>query len=183
MVLVINSAEAMQGFKSHKFTMGAETAVVAGPLGAGTSIESSLDEKHQLVAPIYSYVKSRGLYAGVELMGQAFLTRFDENERVYHWPGIKGKEILEGKVKVPAEVAELHQALHRAEMGSAQLEMRRDLIAAADEGMTTIETSINHQNFAGAAPAAGAHADPNDIRRLPPMLPNRPSANAENIEY
>ena len=29
-VLLINSAEAMAGFKSHKFTLGADTAVVAG---------------------------------------------------------------------------------------------------------------------------------------------------------
>lgn len=32
--------------------------------------------------------------AGVELVGQAFLYRFDEAERVYFWPGITQKDIV-----------------------------------------------------------------------------------------
>ncbi|KDN36138.1 hypothetical protein K437DRAFT_241337, partial [Tilletiaria anomala UBC 951] len=118
-VLLINSKEAMEGFKSHKFTLGAETAIATGPMGAGMSMETGL-KGTKVIPPIFSYVKSRGLYAGVEIMGQAFLTRFDENERVYHWPGIAGRDILEGKVRVPAVVAPLHHALHEAETGKAQ---------------------------------------------------------------
>lgn len=75
-ILLLNTEKAMQSFFTHKVTLGAETAVAAGPVGAGTSLEAGIDR-----APIYSYVRSRGLYAGVEAMGQAFLSRFDENER------------------------------------------------------------------------------------------------------
>lgn len=75
-ILLLNTDKALESFYSHKVTLGAETAVAAGPVGAGASMESGLDR-----APIYSYVRSRGLYAGIEAMGQAFLSRFDENER------------------------------------------------------------------------------------------------------
>lgn len=75
-ILLLNTDKAMETFYSHKVTLGAETAIAAGPVGAGASMEAGVDR-----APIYSYVRSRGMYAGVEMMGQAFLSRFDENER------------------------------------------------------------------------------------------------------
>lgn len=110
-----NTDKALQTFYNHKVTFGAETAIAAGPIGSGTSIESGFK-----YAPIYSYVKSRGLYAGVEAIGQAFLSRFDENERFYYWPGIKAGDILQGKVKIPPSVYPLHRALRDAETGRAQ---------------------------------------------------------------
>lgn len=69
-VLLINTEKAMESFKTHKFTIGAETAITAGPVGAGTSAETGIER-----SPIYSYVRTRGMYAGVELMGQVFLDR------------------------------------------------------------------------------------------------------------
>lgn len=75
-VLLLNSDKAMESFYSHKVTLGAETAVAAGPVGSGASMESGWER-----APVYSYVKSRGLYAGIEAIAQVFLSRFDENER------------------------------------------------------------------------------------------------------
>lgn len=45
---------------------------------------------------------------------------FDENERVYHWPGIKAGDIFDGKVRRPPESASLYKALIDAEMGVAQ---------------------------------------------------------------
>lgn len=114
-VLLINSDKAMDSFKTHKFTISAETAIAAGPVGAGTSAEAGLER-----APIFSYVRSRGIYAGVEMTGQVFIDRFDENERFYYWPGIKAGDILSGKVRMPPLAAPLHRALRDAELGIAQ---------------------------------------------------------------
>ncbi|CEH12489.1 Uncharacterized conserved protein [Ceraceosorus bombacis] len=114
-VLLINTEKAMDSFRTHKFTVGAETAIAAGPVGAGTSLEGGMER-----APIYSYVRSRGMYAGVEMMGQVFIDRFDENERFYYWPGIKAGDILTGKVRMPPAAAGLHRALRDAEAGVAQ---------------------------------------------------------------
>lgn len=114
-ILIVNSDRAMETFKSHKVTLGAETAVAAGPFGAGISGEMGIDR-----SPVFSYVRSRGLYGGVEAMAQAFLHRFDENERIYYWPGVTARDILEGKVRKPPIVDPLYRALRDAETGVAQ---------------------------------------------------------------
>lgn len=114
-ILVVNSERAMESFKSHKVTLGAETAVAAGPFGTGISGEMGIDR-----SPVFSYVRSRGLYGGVEAMAQAFLHRFDENERIYYWPGITARDIMEGKVRKPPIVDPLYRALRDAETGIAQ---------------------------------------------------------------
>ncbi|OCF43086.1 hypothetical protein I317_03055 [Kwoniella heveanensis CBS 569] len=114
-VLVIRTQEALDSFKTHKATIGAELGVAAGPYGAGAAVEAGMEK-----APLFSYVKSRGVYAGVEIVGQVFVERFDENGAMYHWPGIKAGDILAGKVKVPPEAANLHAALRDAESGRAQ---------------------------------------------------------------
>lgn len=44
-----NTDKAMDSFRTHKFTVGAETAIAAGPVGAGTSLEGGMER-----APIYS---------------------------------------------------------------------------------------------------------------------------------
>lgn len=115
-VLVLNSQKALDTFGTHKVTLGAELAVAAGPWGAGASMESGKEG-----APVFSYIKSRGLYAGVEAIGQVFLSRFDENERVYHWPGVKARDILTGHVKMPREAQPFIKALEDAACGKAQL--------------------------------------------------------------
>lgn len=76
-ILLLNTQKAVESFYSvAKVSFGAETLIAMELMGSSTSIESSVER-----APIQSYVKSRGLYAGIEVMGQAFLSRFDENER------------------------------------------------------------------------------------------------------
>lgn len=116
-ILIINSEELLKSFRTHKFALTAETVTSSGPLG--TPVSGGL-EFNKKVAPIYSYVNSRGFYAGIEVTGQVFLDRFDENERVYYWPGIKAGDILDGKVKVPECAKPLHRALYEAEIGMAQ---------------------------------------------------------------
>jgi lipid-binding SYLF domain-containing protein len=81
-ILVLRSDEAVKGFRTHNLTLGTELGIAAGPLGgAGVSGEMGLKSVNK--APIFSYVQSRGFYAGISLVGQAFIDRFDENERVY----------------------------------------------------------------------------------------------------
>lgn len=114
-ILLINSEKTLETFKTHRVDLGAETGLTAGPYGTGYSAEASYDR-----APVYSYVRNRGAYAGIELLGQVFLHRFDENERFYYWPGIGARDIFEGKVRIPPVVYPLHRALRDAETGRAQ---------------------------------------------------------------
>ncbi|GJN89345.1 hypothetical protein Rhopal_002325-T1 [Rhodotorula paludigena] len=115
-VLLINTDAAMETFLSHKVTLGGEVGVTAGIYGAGGVAEAGVTDR----SPVYSYVKARGLYAGVEALAQAYLCRFDENERVYGCMGVTQKEILTGHFRPTPEAAPLYEALRAAESGAAQ---------------------------------------------------------------
>lgn len=79
----------MDSFSTHKVTLGAEIGVAAGPYGTGAAVEAGKEK-----APVFSYIKSRGLYAGVEIVGQVFVERYEENAAQYHWPGVKAGDIV-----------------------------------------------------------------------------------------
>ncbi|RAL03290.1 DUF500 and UBA/TS-N domain protein [Aspergillus ibericus CBS 121593] len=94
-VMVINTYEALEAFTKIRVTLGSEVTVAAGPIGMGGVLES---EVHKRRAPIWSYVKSRGFYAGVQIDGTIVIERTDENERFYGRK-IPAKEILAGQAR------------------------------------------------------------------------------------
>ncbi|GAA5887488.1 hypothetical protein JCM16303_003434 [Sporobolomyces ruberrimus] len=115
-IMILRSKKAVEAFYPiGKITIGTELAVAAGPYGAGASVESGYDR-----TPVLSYVRSRGLYAGIEILANAFICRFDENERVYHWNGITQKDVLTGQTRAPREAEPLINLLESAELGIAQ---------------------------------------------------------------
>ncbi|KIW76284.1 hypothetical protein Z517_11030 [Fonsecaea pedrosoi CBS 271.37] len=94
-VLVINTYEALGAFTKWRTTLGTEVGVAAGPVGIGGALDTELTKRQ---APIWSYVKSRGLYAGVALEGNLVIERTDENARFYG-EQISVTDILVGKVR------------------------------------------------------------------------------------
>lgn len=98
-VVIINTYEALEGFKKLRATLGGELSATAGPVGAGGILDS---EVHKRQAPIWTYMKSRGLYAGVQVDGTIIVERTDENARFYGRK-ISAHEILSGKVTHPPE--------------------------------------------------------------------------------
>ena len=116
-VLVINTYEALSKFSKLRVSLGAEVSVVAGPLGAGGVLETDFKDKK----PIFSYMKSRGLYGGVQADGTLLLERNDENARFYG-ERIPVGDILLGKVKrIPPETRMLLETVRDAE-GSANVD-------------------------------------------------------------
>ncbi|BGP24599.1 hypothetical protein JCM10295v2_003517 [Rhodotorula toruloides] len=105
-ILVLRTQEAVDSFASQaKVTIGSEIAVAAGPYGSGASVEVGKDRQ-----PVLSYIRTRGLYAGVELVGQAF----------HYWPGVRQQDILTGRTRIPREAESLLDAIEAAESGAAQ---------------------------------------------------------------
>ncbi|KAL2865622.1 lipid-binding SYLF domain-containing protein [Aspergillus lucknowensis] len=101
-VVVINTYEALEAFKKVRCTLGGEVSASAGPVGMGGVLES---EVHKRRAPIWTYMKSRGLYAGVQVDGTIIIERTDENERFYG-ERISVTDILAGKAKHPPDSIE-----------------------------------------------------------------------------
>ena len=96
-VVVINTEAALKAFTKLRCTLGGEVSAVAGPVGVGGILETEI---HKRQAPIWTYLKSRGFYAGVQVDGTIIIERTDENERFYG-ERIGVADILKGKVRHP----------------------------------------------------------------------------------
>ncbi|KAE8394857.1 DUF500-domain-containing protein [Aspergillus alliaceus] len=117
-VMVINTYKALEAFTKVRVTLGSEISVAAGPVGMGGVLES---EVHKRQAPVWSYVKSRGFYAGVQIDGTIVIERMDENERFYGRK-LPVKEILDGHAWTDnPSVKMLTHTIHAAQ-GDAQFE-------------------------------------------------------------
>ncbi|RHZ70178.1 hypothetical protein CDV55_105284 [Aspergillus turcosus] len=111
-VMVINTYEALEAFTEVRVTLGSEISVAAGPVGMGGVLESEVHKRH---APIWSYIKSRGFYAGAQIDGTILIERNDENERFYGRK-VSVKEIMAGHVRTEnASVTMLTHTLHSAQ--------------------------------------------------------------------
>lgn len=97
-VVVINEDAGMDGFAQRRFTLGGEVSAAVGPVGAGGSLDFEVFKRQ---APVWTYIKSRGLYLGVQVDGTAIVERTGENERFYGVEKIGSAQILRGDVVPP----------------------------------------------------------------------------------
>lgn len=117
-VVVINTYEALEGFKKVRCTLGGEVSVSAGPVGAGGVLDS---EVHKRQAPVWTYMKSKGLYAGVAVDGTIIIERTDENEKFYG-ERISVSDILAGKVRHPPDSLRTLQQTIKAAQGDTDVD-------------------------------------------------------------
>ncbi len=85
-ILVFRTKKSVDGLLNGKFTLGADAAVAAGPVGRRA--EASTDAK--LKAEILSYSRSRGLFAGVSL-GGSVLNVDPANNAAYYRTSVTGE--------------------------------------------------------------------------------------------
>lgn len=106
-ILVFRSARGLDSLVNGKFTLGADAAVAAGPVGR--TAEAKTDA--QLKAEIYSYSRARGLFAGVALDGSAMTIDHRANETAYG-AGTTPRMAFEGRVQnVPAAIVDFRDRL------------------------------------------------------------------------
>jgi lipid-binding SYLF domain-containing protein len=92
-----------------KITLGGKASVAAGPFGRSGEAATNLELK----AEIYSYARSKGLFAGVSVEG-AKLAPDNEDNFEYYGKGVNANRLLFGKgapVTVPAEAEAFRTAL------------------------------------------------------------------------
>lgn len=113
-VLVINNRKALEAFTKIRATLGGEISAVAGPVGAGGVLENDGKWK-QANRPVFTYLKSRGFYAGVQIDGTIMIERTDENARFYG-KTISAAEVMSGNTPTrPPELKLLMETLKAAE--------------------------------------------------------------------
>jgi lipid-binding SYLF domain-containing protein len=106
-ILVFRTQRGVDSIVNGKFTLGADAAAAAGPVGRTATASTDA----QFKAEIYSYSRSRGLFAGVALDGSALRIDYDANEAIYG-RGITPRRIFEGGVSnVPAQVVDFRDRL------------------------------------------------------------------------
>ena len=107
-ILVFKSERSTTGILNGKFTLGADAAVAAGPVGRNMS--GAVDAT--LSAEIYSYSRSRGLFAGVSFEGSVLQVDDDANRAYYGAGYVSAQDVVKGIPAVdPPEVARLKAKL------------------------------------------------------------------------
>ncbi|NUQ65699.1 MAG: Ysc84 actin-binding domain protein [Pirellulales bacterium] len=107
-ILVFKSRKSVNHVLDGQFTLGADAGVAAGPVGRQAAAATDI----QLRAEIYSYSRSRGLFAGVSLDGSVLEVNPNANAAFYGTFGIGPHDILGGKTaQTPANVVVLKELL------------------------------------------------------------------------
>lgn len=109
-ILVFKTEKSIENIAAGKVTLGADMSVAAGPVGRSTEASTDLD----MVAEIYSYSKSKGLFAGVSIKGASIQIDKDANQAFYGKQDISARDILYGSdIKAPPIVEDLKSALKK----------------------------------------------------------------------
>ncbi|KAF2657729.1 DUF500-domain-containing protein [Lophiostoma macrostomum CBS 122681] len=109
-VFILNDAKAVTTFaQAGSLTLGGNVSIAAGPVGRNAEAAGAASLKS--VAGIFSYSKTKGLFAGVSLEGSGIIERRDANEKLYgrRWTA---RELLGGSVPVPPSAEPLMRVLN-----------------------------------------------------------------------
>lgn len=149
-VLVFTSAKGVQGISGGKVTLGADASVAAGPVGRTASAATDPNFK----AEVYSYSRSRGVFAGVALDGTVISIDDDANEVFYKKPDVGAAEIINGSVTSADSAAQRFMAAVNASTGMQRTASAAGAAPAAPAAPAATGSTPAPQ------PAAGAQSFP-----------------------
>jgi lipid-binding SYLF domain-containing protein len=145
-MLVFTTRKGVEGITGGKFTLGADASVAAGPVGRQASASTDTSFK----AEVYSYSRTRGVFAGLALDGTALTIDDDANELFYGKPDILASDIIGGKIKSSDDSA------------------RRFMTAVSTGTGTVANASTTTAQAPVAAPSNGVQSDAPAPMRAPP---------------
>jgi len=143
-VLVFTTPKGVEGINGGKLTLGADASVAAGPVGRQASAATDATFK----AEVYSYSRSRGIFAGLALDGTVISIDDEADGDFYDKSGVAAGDILAGSIRSDDQAA------------------RRFMSAVA----TATGTAMQRSASAAGAPAPGA-APPAAAAAPPPAPP------------
>lgn len=89
-ILVFKTREGVDGIEEGKLTLGADASIAAGPVGRHTSVATDIEFQ----AEVFSYSRSRGLFAGVALEGAGVSMDRGANAAFYGSSSITTEQIF-----------------------------------------------------------------------------------------
>ncbi|KAH8601349.1 hypothetical protein B0O99DRAFT_502231 [Bisporella sp. PMI_857] len=109
-VFILNDAAAVRTFSQQgSITLGGNVSIAAGPVGRNAEAAGAASLRS--VAGIFSYSRTKGLFAGVSLEGSAIIERRDANEKLYG-ERFTARQLLEGAVRPPPAAGPLMSVLN-----------------------------------------------------------------------
>lgn len=119
-VFILNDASAVRTFSQvGTLTLGGNVSLAAGPVGRNAEAAGAASSKG--VAAVFSYSKTKGLFAGVSLEGSMLVERKDANEKLYN-SRISASQLLTGAIRPPPASEPLMRILNsRAFSGNARM--------------------------------------------------------------
>lgn len=110
LVLLFDTRNSVRNILEGEFTLGADASVSAGPKGRGVGAQTDVEFESE----IYSYSKSKGLFAGVSLEGASIQIDYTATENFYGDAYTSVRRILDGDLEnAPDAAAEFLSALNR----------------------------------------------------------------------
>ncbi|GMM29389.1 Lsb3 protein [Martiniozyma asiatica (nom. inval.)] len=98
-VFILNTQAAVESFAQFgSVTLGGNISIAAGPLGRNAEVAANGSLKN--IAAIFSYAKTKGIFAGVSIEGSAIVERREANRKFYG-DNCKARFILSGRVAPP----------------------------------------------------------------------------------
>jgi SH3 domain-containing YSC84-like protein 1 len=114
-ILLVMNERGADRLLSSRFTVGADAAVAAGPVGRQAAAQTDAT----MMAEILAWSKSRGLFAGISLQGSTLRTDGGENEELYGRE-LTTREVIEGDLAVPEAAKGLIDAMRKYAVGEGR---------------------------------------------------------------
>jgi lipid-binding SYLF domain-containing protein len=109
MVALVMTDKALNSFLSNDFKLGGDVSVAAGPVGAGTGAP--------ITADMVVYVRSKGLYAGLNLSGSVVSVDDAANQAFYGRPVTPPDILIKHSATNPAGEALAHDVARASSAG------------------------------------------------------------------
>ena len=100
-VLVFTTRRSVEGITGGKLTLGGDASVSAGPVGR----ESSAATDITFHSEVYSYSRSRGVFAGLAIDGSVISIDDDENDSFYRKKDVRAADIISGATTTTDDAA------------------------------------------------------------------------------
>lgn len=100
-ILVFKNRKGVDGIANGKLTLGANASVAAGPVGRHTGVATDIEFQ----AEVYSYSRSRGLFAGVALEGAGVTMDKKANARFYGSVDMTPERIFASSPNIAPDIA------------------------------------------------------------------------------
>ena len=112
-ILVFKTRKGLHAVRDGKVTLGVDVDIAAGPVGRHFEVATDL----KLKAEVYSYSRSKGIFAGVALGGSMVQADREATESLY---GKDAELISKQSVAIPACVTKFYQVLNSLQIREPQ---------------------------------------------------------------